>query len=121
MKWDRYLSNWNGNYKLYVKDGIRTERIKVDLASENQWADFVFAKGYKLPSLDSLEKFIISNGHLPTIPCREEVLNNGIDLVDIQIKLLQKIEELTLYIIKLNKKMEELKVETDECKNTLLK
>jgi hypothetical protein len=103
------FSNWDGDYKLYVKDGIRTEKVKVDVAQTTGWADYVFHKDYKLRSIGDLKKFIDKNGHLPGIPSAEEVTKTGIDVAEMQAKLLEKIEELTLYVIELNKKNEELK------------
>ncbi|MNY48398.1 hypothetical protein D3C86_1837310 [compost metagenome] len=91
----------DNSYKLFVQTGIRTEKIKVDLTS--QWSDFVFHKEYSLKPLDEVEQFIQSNKHLPDIPSAEQVKANGIDLGEMDAKLLQKIEELTLYIIEQNK------------------
>jgi len=73
------------------------------------WSDFVFKKEYDLPTLAEVEKYIAQEGHLENIPNEEEVLKNGINLGEMNAKLLQKIEELTLYIIEQNKKTEELK------------
>lgn len=97
------------DYKLYVKKGIKTEKIKVEVASENQWADFVFHPEYKIPDLENVEAFIKDNGHLPNIPKAQEVVKNGVNLAEMDAKLLQKIEELTLYVIELNKQNKELK------------
>ena len=76
---------------------------KVVVTLDN-WADYVFKKDYALRSLDDVEKFIDDNGHLPDIPNETEVKNNGgIEIGEMQIKLLQKVEELTLYMIQLKK------------------
>lgn len=91
------------NYRLFVKDGIKTEKIKVDIASANGWADYVFKKDYELKTLEEVEQFIKQNGHLPNIPSANEVVKNGLDLGEMNAKLLEKIEELTLYNIDLNK------------------
>lgn len=91
------------NYRLFVKDGIRTEKIKIDIASANGWADYVFKKDYELKTLEEVEQFIKQNGHLPNIPSADEVVKNGLDLGEMNSKLLEKIEELTLYNIDLNK------------------
>lgn len=93
-------------YKLFVKDGIRTEKVKVDIAANNGWADYVFEKNYKLMPLNELDKFIEKNGHLPEVPTTEEAIENGVELKEMNILLLKKIEELTLHIIQLNKKFE---------------
>ena len=92
-------------YRLYVREGIRTESIKVDVATTNNWADYVFQKDYKLINLDELEKFILKYKHLPNIPTAESVVKNGVDLVQMDASLLAKIEELTLYIIEQNKRI----------------
>lgn len=88
------------NFSLFVQKGIRTRKVKVDMAV---WPDYVFKKGYKLPSLTEVEKFIQTNGHLSEVPTAVEVEKNGIDLGDNQAVLLKKIEELTLYVIELKK------------------
>jgi hypothetical protein len=87
-------------YKLAVNGKIRTQEIKVEAAN---WPDYVFAKDYKLPSLQETEQHIKDKGHLPGIPSAEEVKANGIDLGEMNAKLLKKIEELTLHLIKLEK------------------
>jgi len=86
--------------KLSVNGKIRAKEIKVEAAN---WPDYVFAKDYKLPSLQETEKHIREKGHLPGIPSAEEVKANGVDLGEMNAKLLKKIEELTLYLIDQNK------------------
>jgi len=98
----------NDDYKLYVIDGIKTEKIKVEVAAANNWADYVFKKDYKLMSLGDLENYINKHKHLPEIPTTEEVLDNGIELKEMNILLLKKVEELTLHLIEQNKKIERL-------------
>lgn len=92
-------------YRLFVKDGIRTEKIKVDIAANNGWADYVFEEDYKLRPLEDLEKFIKNNKHLPEVPTADEVTKNGVELGELNVVLLKKIEELTLYIIEQNKRI----------------
>ncbi|HRO46332.1 hypothetical protein [Agriterribacter sp.] len=94
--------------KLAVNGNIFSQKIKV-IASG--WPDYVFSPQYRLPGLWEVEDFIKSNGHLPDIPSAVEVEENGLDLGDNQALLLKKIEELTLYIIELNKKVERLEKE----------
>ncbi|OCK49707.1 hypothetical protein BA768_07350 [Chryseobacterium sp. CBo1] len=103
----QYTSNYDG-YKLFVKDGIRTEKVQVDIATQNGWADYVFAKDYKLMPLKELDQFINTNGHLPEVPTTEEAIKNGIELKEMNILLLKKIEELTLYTIEQQKRIEAL-------------
>ncbi len=95
-------------YKLFVKDGIKTEKVKVDIAASNGWADYVFAKDYKLMPLKELATFIENEGHLPEVPTTEEAVKNGIELKQMNILLLKKIEELTLYTIEQQKRIEVL-------------
>lgn len=92
-------------YRLAVKGAIRAERVKV----YTTWADFVFEKNYILPTLEDVEKHIKQNGHLKDIPSAKEVEANGIELGEMNKKLLQKVEELTLYIIEINKELQEVK------------
>ena len=95
-------------YRLFVKDGIKTEKIKVEVASANGWADHVFRPDYQLQNLEDVEKHILQKGHLPNIPSADEVVKQGIDLAEMDARLLEKIEELTLYTIDLNKKNRDL-------------
>jgi hypothetical protein len=101
--------NFPGNYKLYVEGGILTEKVKVASYLGADWSDFVFADNYELRPLDEVESFIKDNKHLPDIPSASEVEKNGFDLADMDAKLLQKIEELTLYVIDLKKENTQLK------------
>jgi hypothetical protein len=94
-------------YKLFVKDGIKTEKVKVDIAVDNGWADYVFEKDYKLMPLNELDQFITKNGHLPEVPTTKEAIDNGIELKQMNILLLKKVEELTLHLIDQNKKIED--------------
>ncbi|WP_428231944.1 hypothetical protein [Flavobacterium sp.] len=94
------------NNKLDVNGTIHAREVKVDV---EKWSDFVFKKEYSLPTLQEVEKHITEKGHLENIPSEEEVLKNGISLGEMNSKLLQKIEELTLYIIHQNKEIEVLK------------
>ena len=94
-------------YKLAVNGTIRAKEIKVD----SDWADFVFKKDYKLPTLKEVETHINENGTLPGIPSEAEVKANGVNLAETNALLLQKIEELTLYIIQQEKRMESMEAE----------
>ncbi|OCB69714.1 hypothetical protein [Flavobacterium piscis] len=87
--------------KLDVNGTIHSKEVKVDM---NGWSDFVFKREYNLPTLEEVEKHIADKGHLENIPSEEEVLKNGISLGQMNAKLLQKIEELTLYAIEQEKK-----------------
>jgi Pyruvate/2-oxoacid:ferredoxin oxidoreductase gamma subunit len=107
------------DYRVFIKNGIRTEKVKVDIASANGWADYVFDKNYKLLSLSDVEKHIDEKGHLPNVPSAEDVVKNGINLGEMDAKLLEKIEELTLYVIQLNKDVKQLGEENKELKKTI--
>ncbi|GAB3955443.1 hypothetical protein GCM10028805_43060 [Spirosoma harenae] len=104
-------------YKLYVAGGILTERVKVAIKDSQEWADYVFSDNYKLRSLNEVEKFIRQNKHLPGVPSAEEVAKQGIDVGKMDAKLLEKIEELTLYMLELKKENQELKKAVSELQN----
>jgi len=93
----------NPQNKLDVNGTIHSKEVKVDM---NGWSDFVFKKDYTLPTLQEVEKHIAEKGHLENIPSEEEVLKNGINLGEMNSKLLQKIEEMTLYMIEMQKEIE---------------
>ena len=92
--------------ELAVNGTITAKEIEVTI---NGWSDFVFEENYKLQSLTEVEDYINDNGHLPEIPSAEEVKENGLNIGSMQAKLLQKIEELTLYLIDMQKENENLK------------
>ena len=94
----------DSGYKLTVKGKIWTREVKV--TSTAGGADFVFENTYKLPTLEEVEQFITENKHLPEIASAKEMEENGIHLAEMNIKLLQKIEELTLYTIQQQKELE---------------
>jgi hypothetical protein len=91
--------------RLAVNGKIRAKEIVVDTG----WSDFVFYDNYALMPLQEVEKFIKENQHLPGIPTAADVEKDGISLGNINAKLLQKIEELTLYVIDLKKENDVLK------------
>lgn len=95
-----------GEYKLAVEGTIGARRVQV---KQTSWADFVFQQDYQLPSLHEVENYINANKHLSGIPSAEEVAKNGIDIGEMNKKLLQKVEELTLYMIEMKKEIEQLK------------
>lgn len=95
------FTNYPDGYKLYVEDGIITERLKVAVHNSADWSDYVFKSDYKLLPLNQLRSYINSNKHLPGVPSANDVVSNGIDVAKMDAILLQKIEELTLYILDL--------------------
>lgn len=111
-KRNRIRINNNGNvgigtvsptHKLSVNGTVKAKRIVV---STSGWSDFVLQDEYQLMPLSEVEKSIRQNNHLPGIPSEKEVLENGVDVGDMQTKLLQKIEELTLYMIEQDKQVQ---------------
>ena len=97
----------SGNIKAdgaYINGIVYTNEVKVEAT---KWSDFVFDKDYKLPTLQEVENHINEHKHLPDIPSEAEVKENGVSLGEMQAKLLQKIEELTLYVIELKKENQE--------------
>ena len=94
------------HYKLDVNGTIRAREIKINL---NSGADFVFEDDYNLRPIEEVYSFIKENKHLPEIPSAAEMVSNGLEMGEFQIKLLQKIEELTLYIIEQQKEINLLK------------
>ena len=93
-----------GSFKLAVEGKIGAREVIVTDA--NPWPDYVFENDYKLPSLKDLKNHIQSKKHLPDIPDAEHIKENGISIGEMQVKLLKKIEELTLYIIDQNNHIE---------------
>ncbi len=102
------INSYPGDFGLYVKGGILTERVRVAVANSDRWADYVFETGYKLMPLKDVEKHINYYHHLPNVPSAEEMTKSGMDVMETSAKLLEKIEELTLYMIKANKQIEAL-------------
>lgn len=100
---------------LTVNGIIHAKEVKIDLSGP--LADFVFKKGYALRPLNEVHSYIKDNGHLPEIPSEEEVKKNGMNISEMQVKLLQKVEELTLYAIDQQKRIEELEKELRQVKN----
>ena len=94
------------NYKLAVEGNIRAREIRVDTES---WPDYVFENDYDLPSLEEIQKYIQKNGHLPNIPTAKEIEAEGLELGKMDRLLLEKIEEMILYIIDLKAEIKELK------------
>lgn len=107
-----------GSYKLAVEGTIGARRMKV---TQGSWADFVFHPDYELPTLQEVERFIKVNRHLPEIPSAKEVESDGLDLGEMNKKLLQKIEEMTLYMIEMKKESIAQRTELEALKKELKK
>lgn len=102
-------------------DIVGTARAHSILVNTQKTADFVFEPDYKLPSLDSIKTFVQENNHLPGIPSAKQMEKNGINVGDLQIDLLQKIEELTLHVIELDRVNKEQQRVIDTLVNGLKK
>lgn len=103
----------NNDYKLAVKGVIRSEEVVVELMTS--WPDYVFASDYSLPKLNEVKAFVNENGHLPGLPSASQVSENGLGLGEINAKLLEKIEELTLYIIEQEERIQKLEEKLNVC------
>jgi|GEM_PF-656222 len=116
-----FIVNGDGSFRLQNDtrkllqldaDGLlHARRIIVD---QQTWPDYVFKKEYHLMTLPELASFIQINGHLPNVPTETNVQENGIDLGEMNKTLLQKVEELTLYVIQQQKEIEELKLKMEQ-------
>lgn len=102
-------------YKVSVAGKVICEEVRVQLRSA--WPDYVFSGNYQLMDLRELEQFILANKHLPNILPAAQIEKEGIALGDMQKKLMEKIEELTLYIIQQQKEIDALKVSIQENRN----
>ncbi len=100
--------------KLTVNGNIHAKEVKIDLSIPAP--DYVFAPDYKLKTLQEVEKYINKNNHLPEIPSAAELEKNGLMLAEMNMSLLKKIEEMTLYMIEQNKELERLKTENKNYK-----
>jgi hypothetical protein len=98
-------SQINSSYILDVNGNVRANQVVVNTTG----GDFVFDKNYNLRSLSEVEQYIKENNHLPEIQSAKEMQTNGVDINELQTKLLQKVEELTLYTIELKKEIDQLK------------
>jgi hypothetical protein len=100
--------------KLTVNGIIHAKEVDVDV---NIPADYVFKSDYKLMPLNDVEKYVKINSHLPEIPSAEEITKNGLKMGEMQNKLLQKVEELTLYVIAQQKQIQSLHTELETLKS----
>lgn len=104
----------NPSEKLDVAGKIRACEV---ILEQNNWCDYVFEANYNLLSIYEIEQFIKENKHLPNIPSAKEVSQNGIAISDMTQRLMEKIEELTLYIIQQHKEIELLKQKIYQIEN----
>ena len=104
-------------YALAVKGGVVSTRVSV--MDVDEWPDYVFGKDYERMSLYELEEYIGLNHHLPEVPSAEEVSEQGIDLGEMNAILLQKVEELTLHVIELQKQIDAQQNKIDAQQNKI--
>lgn len=105
----------SNEFRLSVAGKVMCEELKVQL--QNNWPDYVFAADYKLKPLEEVEQHIQAEKHLPGIPAAAEVEKDGLEVGDMQRKMMEKIEELTLYVIDLNKENKALKQRVEQLEN----
>ncbi|MBO9620877.1 MAG: hypothetical protein J7539_17785 [Niabella sp.] len=105
------------DYKLAVGGKVIAEEMKIKLQSSG-WPDYVFKPSYQLTPLSQVESFIKQNGHLPEVPSAKEVGEKGVEMGASQAVLLKKIEELTLHLIAMEKKMTEQQIQLQQQKET---
>ena len=103
---------YNGAYALIINGRMISEEVLIQ--NSNSWPDYVFDESYSLMPLEELEKSIQENHHLPNIPPAKELEENGVPVGEIQIKMMEKIEELTLYVIQQQKEINALKKKLDQ-------
>jgi hypothetical protein len=96
-----------GSFKLAVNGKIWAQEVQV--AVNNPGPDYVFEKDYSLPSLESVKTYIDQNKHLPEVPSAKDTEANGINLSEMNMLLLKKVEELTLYVIELKREIQDIK------------
>ncbi|WP_124020590.1 MULTISPECIES: tail fiber protein [Flavobacterium] len=105
----------NPDSKLTVAGNIHAQEVKVT-ARAGEVPDYVFANDYKLKSLEEVESYIKQNSHLPEIPSAKEIEKNGLMLAEMNMNLLKKMEEMTLYMIEQNKRIKDLEKQIEEIK-----
>lgn len=110
--------NKTSDYALAVDGGIVS--TKVYIKEVNLWPDYVFTEDYQLMNLDELKHYLSKHKHLPGMPSQEQVLSNGYDVNDMQRMMLEKIEEMTRYIILLQDEILELKDREANAKDSVI-
>jgi hypothetical protein len=106
------------DFNVWVEGGIISNEIAI--AATNKWADYVFDESYNLMPLDSVEEFIDTHDHLPGIPSAEEIKAQGFySANDLAMKLLEKVEELTLYTIEQDKEIRRLLQELEKYRSVI--
>lgn len=110
-------SNLPAGYSLAVGGKVIAESVKVSQVAN--WPDYVFTSGYKLLSLEEIKKFVEEHGHLPGFPSQRVVKAEGVELLEMNQKLLEKVEELTLHLIKQNEMLKKQQAEIEALKKRI--
>jgi len=103
---------------LAVDGKIIASEVKVQIPTNGCWPDYVFRDGYQLMSTEELEEFILKFNHLPDMPSANQIEADGINSSEMHMQEVKKLEELTLYVIDLNKELKKLRAEIAELKKT---
>ena len=123
-EWEHMLTTYNMQYldaninslkssnDIEVNGTAKVKELHIDPTAT--WSDFVFEKDYQLPTLTEVESFIKDNGHLPAVPSAKTVATEGYNQTEVNAVLLQKIEELTLYMIEMKKENDQLKAKVSQ-------
>ena len=108
-------------YCLYVAKGILTEKVKVAMQNTSEWSDHVFQPNYRLMPLKEVDAFIKEHGHLPGVPSAAQMVESGLDVVKTDAMLMEKIEEIILHLIAMEKQIQGLQQENLDLHRRLLK
>lgn len=107
------------SHKVVVNGSLISTGMKVANYCSANWADYVFTDDYKLKTLSETESYIKENKHLPNVPSSQEIEENGLDIAEMQAKQMEKIEEITLHLIAMDKKIQALEKENAELRKSL--
>lgn len=114
----KFKAEYLDNFNLWVEDGIVTEDIVI--VQVDNWKDDVFADDYKLKTFDELEKYIQNNRHLPGVKSERLVKKEGYSIQEMNVSLLEKVEELFLYIIAQEKRIKQLDIKLFKLEKMML-
>lgn len=121
--WIRFMVSENGADKaafvVNQDGGVYCNSLKVRLRDEIPVPDYVFQPNYELMPLKEVKKYVQTFSHLPNVPSEKEIRTNGLNMEEMQLTLLEKVEELTLYMIQLSEENAQLREEVNELKSTL--
>ena len=109
MRLNSCLKDSDSKIGVAVNGLLCAKEVRVQLSGSPCWPDYVFNKDYNLLPLQELEQFVTENKHLPDVPSATEVEANGVNIGEMNALLLKKVEEMTLYILDLQKQINELK------------